>query len=243
MTTKNIFDFLKEFSAEELKQRGILRGDSNQLKSQSIHPLFELMKENHVDRLEDTKQDWFLDIEGHFNNPKSAESKKGNYSELSNPGNVFNYANSTINPYYRGYFFKEERVADENTEQEEAEGVLFSLERDLQMALRRNIEQLEVGLRIVDENKERTVEGGRIDITAEDKKKRLVAIELKAGEAKPESIAQILAYMVSLEQEENKEVRGILVAAKFHPRVALAAKAIPNLQLTEYSFTFTFKNH
>jgi hypothetical protein len=48
--------------------------------------------------------------------------------------------------------------------------------------------------------------------------------------------------MASLQQKEQRDVRGILVAAGFHPRVVLAAKAIPNLQLREYSFTFTFKD-
>jgi RecB family endonuclease NucS len=127
------------------------------------------------------------------------------------------------------------------TQQEETEEIVFGLERDLQVALRRNIEQLEAGLTIIDGDKERVVEGGRIDITAEDKDKKLVVVELKAGEAKPECIAQILAYMVSLSLEENREVRGILVAAGFHPRVVLAAKAIPNLRLMEYSFMFSFR--
>jgi hypothetical protein len=238
MATKNVFDFLNEFSAEELKQRGILRGESNQLKGPSLPPLLALMQETRIDRLEDTQLDWFLDVEGNFKNPKSAESKEGNYKELSNPGNVFNYTNTRINPHYQSYL-QGFRTSVENVQQEEVEEILFGLEHDLQMALRRNIEQLEIGLKIIDGGKEKTVEGGRVDITAEDKQQRLVAIELKAGEAKPESVAQILAYMVSLQQKEQRDVRGILVAAGFHPRVVLAAKAIPNLQLREYSFTFT----
>ncbi len=51
----------------------------------------------------------------------------------------------------------------------EAMETTFGLERDLQIALRSNIEQIEQGLKIIDEGKEQTTEAGRIDITAEDK--------------------------------------------------------------------------
>ena len=101
---------------------------------------------------------------------------------------------------------------------------------------------MELGLKVVDGDSERTVEAGKIDITAEDTEKRLVVIELKAGTAKPESIAQILAYMSSLSQEVGRPTRGILVAADFHPKVILAAKAVPNLQIKKYSFSFTFQD-
>ena len=113
---------------------------------------------------------------------------------------------------------------------------------DLQSALRREIEQLEPGLKIIDEGTERSVEAGRIDITAEDGEQKLVVIELKAGVAKPASIAQTLGYMALLAQEEQKPVRGILVAAGFHRQVKLAAQAVPNLQLKEYLFSFSFRD-
>ncbi|GAB6139773.1 hypothetical protein JCM14076_05020 [Methylosoma difficile] len=240
MTTKNAHDFLNEFTVQELKERGILRGETNQLKNISVVPLLTLMQENQIARLEHTQLDWFLDVEGNYKNPRTPDSKEGNYMEMSNPGKVFDYMNTTINPHYQGYRL-ELPISLENSPEEEAEEILFGLERDLQMALRRNIEQLEVGFKIIDGGKEKSVEGGRIDILAEDREQRLVAIELKAGEAKPESIAQILDYMVSLQQEENKAVRGILVASSFHRRVVSAAKLVPNLELREYSYSFTFK--
>ena len=128
------------------------------------------------------------------------------------------------------------------TTDDEAEAITFKLERDLQSALRQNVEQLESGLIIIDGGSERTVEAGQIDITAEDGGGKVVAIELKAGRANPESITQTLAYMTSLAEEEDKPVRGILLAADFHPRVILAAKAVPNLQLKKYSFRFSFED-
>ena len=87
------------------------------------------------------------------------------------------------------------------TESSEADEVIdamettFGLERDLQIALRCNIEQLEQGLKIIDEGKEQITEAGRIDITAEDKEGAIVVIELKAGTATPACITQILSYI------------------------------------------------
>jgi len=51
----------------------------------------------------------------------------------------------------------------------EAAEATFGLERDLQNALRANIEQLETGLSIVDGETKMTTEAGRTDIVAEDR--------------------------------------------------------------------------
>lgn len=130
--------------------------------------------------------------------------------------------------------------ADEDEDVIEAEEITFGLERDLQMALRANIEQLEPGLKIIDGGKERVTEAGRIDITATDPNGTIVVIELKAGMASPESVAQILAYMGTIAESENKPVRGILVAGDFHKRVLFASRAISTLALKKYSFQFKF---
>ncbi len=111
----------------------------------------------------------------------------------------------------------------------------------MQRALRSNIEQLEGGLQIIDEGKERTTDAGRIDITAQDAKGTTVIIELKAGTAVPEALTQLLAYMGVVGKQDQKPVRGILVAADFHPRIAFAAQAVPNVQLRRYRFKFAFE--
>ena len=59
---------------------------------------------------------------------------------------------------------------DEGLVSAEAEEITFGLERDLQSALRANIDQLEPGLKITDDGRERVTEAGRIDITAGDAK-------------------------------------------------------------------------
>jgi RecB family endonuclease NucS len=104
-----------------------------------------------------------------------------------------------------------------------------------------NVEQLEVGLSLIDGGSERVTDAGRIDITARDQGGHSVVIELKAGQDQPEAVAQILAYMYAIAESDHKPVRGILVAGDFHKRVVLAARAVPNLELKKYSFQFSFK--
>lgn len=117
----------------------------------------------------------------------------------------------------------------------------FGLERDLQHALRSNIEQLEPGLKIADEGKEQTIaEVGRIDITAQDHEGTTVVIELKAGTADREVIGQVLSYMGGL-SDTKKAIRGILIAGDFTSRATAAARAVPNLRLMKYKFKFTFE--
>lgn len=135
-----------------------------------------------------------------------------------------------------------ETEESEEEEEIEAEAITFGLERDLQFALRANIQCLEAGLKVIDGGKECITEAGRIDITAVDIKDNVVIIELKAGTATPQVMAQVFAYMGAIVETDKKPVRGILVAGDFHKRVILAARAIPNLQLKKYSFQFTFES-
>lgn len=131
-------------------------------------------------------------------------------------------------------------VEENEDETELAQELTFGLEKDMQRALRRNIQTLEQGLTIIDGGNERHTEAGFIDITARDDEGKSVVIELKAPIAKPEVIAQTLAYMQSLQNEDQCEVRGIIVASDFVDRVKLAARQIPNLKLVKYSFQFNF---
>jgi hypothetical protein len=119
--------------------------------------------------------------------------------------------------------------------------ITFGLEKDLQAALRSNIEQLEPGLSIIDGGTERSTRAGRIDIASKDSQGNIVVIELKAGRASSDVIAQVLSYMSTVAETEENPVRGMIVAGDFSERVILAAKAVPNLSLVKYSFQFSFK--
>ncbi|HRC26138.1 MAG TPA: endonuclease NucS [Alphaproteobacteria bacterium] len=115
------------------------------------------------------------------------------------------------------------------------------MESAMQSALRHTISQLEEGLRIVDGGKEKAVECGRIDITAEDKTGALVVIELKTGIAGAGAVGQIMGYMGDLKAENPaKKVRGILVACDFDSKARSAAHLLDNLSLHHYRVNFEF---
>ncbi len=117
----------------------------------------------------------------------------------------------------------------------------FSLERDMQATLRRNISNLSSKLRIVDDGAERSVDSGFIDITCEDDE-GLVVIELKAGKTDTKVIGQILGYMGDLQEEEGRPVRGIIIAHDFDQRTKSAAKVCPKLTLKKYAIEFKFSD-
>jgi RecB family endonuclease NucS len=135
---------------------------------------------------------------------------------------------------------RNEELIEEEELLEEAITGKFGLERDLQKALRDNIGQLEVGMKVIDEDTEQSVPSGRIDITAEDNHGTTVVIELKAGTADHHAISQILSYMGDL-IAKGKQVRGILVAGDFSLRAIAAARAVPSIGLRQYAFQFSFK--
>lgn len=117
---------------------------------------------------------------------------------------------------------------------------LIGLERDLQAALRENIEQLEPGLEIIDGGTERSVDSGFIDITAKSTDGSIVVIELKTGTARREAIAQILSYMGDITAEGLGDVRGILVAGDFDKKARAAARVAAPLALRSYRVRFEF---
>ena len=135
-----------------------------------------------------------------------------------------------------------EELEETTNAEDDVAPIRFRLEQDLQDVLRESITQLEPGLVITDGGREQKVEAGWIDITARDSADRIVVIELKAGTAQPDSVAQILAYMGTVPNHDGRAVRGILVANDFHPRVQAALRAVPNVTLKAYSFKFTFQD-
>ena len=121
-------------------------------------------------------------------------------------------------------------------------GQLMGLERDLQAALRRAIDQLEPGLEIIDDGAERSVESGFIDITARDAEGSIVVVELKSGTARQGAVAQVLSYMGDIADEEpDREIRGFLVAGDFDKKARSAARMVPNLSLCSYRVNFEFR--
>ena len=159
----DVVEFLNRFSSDDLAERGVLRGDTRLLNNRSVSALLKLMDEKKVTRLRAVERKWHLTSDREFANPLSDEAKSGSLDELDNKGSVFNYQNVSINPHYSG-------GAGAGTGQgedagvgadEASAGLKFRFERDLQKALRDNIEQLEPGLKIIDGGTEKSVEAGK----------------------------------------------------------------------------------
>ena len=147
---------------------------------------------------------------------------KPNPSKIPFNGNTRNNLATYRNAVERYCKFRRETQDEDNgspqggaglNESAADRGQLIGLERDLQAALRRAIEQLEPGLEVIDDGAERSVASGFIDITAKDARGAIVVVELKTGTARQGAVAQVLSYMGDIADEEpDLAVRGILVA-------------------------------
>jgi endonuclease len=110
----------------------------------------------------------------------------------------------------------------------------FHSERELNMLMRRKLNDVEPGLVAADNGRERAVATGKIDITALDIKGNYVVIELKLGPCPNGAIEQVLAYSSDLEQETGKPCRSIIVASEFSDRQRAAATRANDLYLVTY---------
>lgn len=126
---------------------------------------------------------------------------------------------------------------DVETEVEESIEARISLERDLHSYLAARVSEIESGLTLAENGVEYSTEAGRIDLLARDTNNHLVVIELKAGEAKDNALGQLLGYMGCLSASESN-IRGILVASSFDPRVVFAARGLPSVKLVRYRLSF-----
>ena len=131
-------------------------------------------------------------------------------------------------------------AGDDVPDIEAIEEATLSLERDLHNYLATRLNQLEVGLILVDGGIEVQTEVGRIDLLARDAQRRLVVIELKAPKAKDGALGQLLGYVAAMSAKEPN-VRGMLVASDFDPRVVVAASALPHIALVRYQLSFAFQ--
>lgn len=111
-------------------------------------------------------------------------------------------------------------------------------ERFLQPVLRRSLDKLEPGLVAIDGGREDAFR----DITAKDQAGNTVVIELKAGTAGKEAVAQLLTYMGQVKATQNPPgLRGILVASDFQATAVAAASVSPHVALKHYKLFMTFE--
>ena len=129
-----------------------------------------------------------------------------------------------------------EKTDDEATDQP----LLFKLEREMQAAVRRQLNELEPGLVEADGGRERSVATGNVDIVARDSSGGLVVVELKAGLCPATALEQVLGYADALAEEENEPVRAFLVAGDFSDRTRAASRRTQDLKLCKYEFRLQF---
>ncbi|MBV9018928.1 MAG: DUF91 domain-containing protein [Alphaproteobacteria bacterium] len=116
----------------------------------------------------------------------------------------------------------------------------FLTEREMQRAVRAQLDALEPGLKLADGGFETTVTTGRIDILAEDVGGKLVVIELKAGACPPGALEQVQGYAEAIEIQTGRPARAIVIAGSFPDRMRSAAKRNRDLQLRSYDFQLRF---
>ena len=111
-------------------------------------------------------------------------------------------------------------------------------ERELRKHIANNHTVIEKGLKLIRE--EYPTEVGRIDVLFEDRNENLVVIELKKGHSGDAVVGQTLRYMGWLVQNENKNVRGIIVLGKHDSYVKHAVIPVPNIKIKYYKVHYEF---
>jgi len=121
--------------------------------------------------------------------------------------------------------------------------ISLSMEKDLELFLYDDISVLDRSFILPDiENRQPKVASGFIDILAQDDSGAYVVIELKAGMAKDQALAQVLAYMSDVEEEFNTEVKGVIVAHEFSEKLVKASKRVNGVKLVKYKVAFEFEH-
>lgn len=135
----------------------------------------------------------------------------------------------------------QQQTSNQNTDQ-------FAYERDLQNFLVKNLNLLEHGLRLYEDEGIKGIEfpaGGRfIDILAIDKEDALVVIELKVSRGYDRVVGQLMRYMAWIgenQADNDQHVRGMIIANEISKDLVLATSLLNNVQLFEYQLSLSLK--
>lgn len=149
-------------------------------------------------------------------------------------------------PIYKDTIFnqKKEILTDDETIETSEYSNTFAYEEDLKNYLAKNLDIIEPGLLLFEEEGitglEYNVGGKFIDILAVDKNKNLVVIELKVSRSYDRVIGQLLRYKNWLQRKyinENKKVRGIIIANEISEDLLIACMGQPDIKLFEYELS------
>ncbi|AMO76279.1 MULTISPECIES: endonuclease NucS domain-containing protein [Pseudomonas] len=147
-------------------------------------------------------------------------------------------------------------IAEQDEEETDTENIVltetnlpgsteFLLERDLQRYLAENLECIEPGLKLYEDEDLRGIEyeaggGRRIDILAVDHNGAFVVIELKVSRGYDRVVGQLLRYMNWVRRDladPGQRVRGIIVCRSMSEDLRLACSSIKDVELFEYKLS------
>lgn len=156
-------------------------------------------------------------------------------------------------PIYEAPVRAETRSIPEGEDEDESEpsgraNGEFAYETDLRNYLVKNLNALELGLRLYEEEGINGVEfpvGGRfIDILAVDQQGGFVVIELKVSRGYDRVVGQLMRYVAWVKKnlaETGQSVRGIIVARQISEDLLLACSMVPNVELFEYELSLSLR--
>ena len=166
------------------------------------------------------------------------------------------YNPDTDPPPVYGKDADEEAMNDDIEEQDvaPAEAERFAFEKDLQNYIAKNLDAIEKGLRLYEDDEgfykgiEYPAGTRRIDILAVAANGDLVVIETKVSKGYDRVIGQILGYMGWVKKhlaDDKKNVRGVIVAHEIMQDLRNAVEVVEHVKLVEYKISFqlqTIKN-
>lgn len=126
------------------------------------------------------------------------------------------------------------------------EALEFALEAHLRDFLARNLDRIEVGLRLYTSDArngvEFPVEGGRIDLLAVDGAGKYVVIELKLSQGRSKTLGQLLYYMGWVDQYMGQApCRGFIIANEITEDLSVAVSRVPGVSLARYRMSFAIE--
>lgn len=143
-----------------------------------------------------------------------------------------------------------ENSLQEVTEEEEndSEPREFAYEKDLQNFLVKNLELIEPGLTLFEDEEINGIEfgvgGRRIDILAVDNNNDYVVIELKVSKGYDRVVGQLLRYMGWIQKNQadaGQKVRGIIICKKITEDLLLACSNQSDITLFEYDLSIKLR--
>ena len=128
---------------------------------------------------------------------------------------------------------------EDGPEEEDLIEQAFAAESDLRDFLAMNLELIEPGLTLFEQEGrnglEYPIEGGRIDILGVDTAGKYVVVELKLSKGRKKTVGQLVYYMAWVDENlGNEPCRGVIVARDIPDDLILATKRVEGVSLFEY---------